>query len=111
MSLMKRPRMTKKTAAGNQANGRRSLGPATREGRARIREANTRHGFYSQAEAVALACLGEDAAELDRLRQNLRADLQPPNGLEEELVEHLVQVVWRWKRAGRVQEGFAVRLA
>jgi hypothetical protein len=31
--------------------------------------------------------------------------------LEEELVEHLVQVVWRWKRAGRMQEGFALRQA
>ena len=103
--------MTEKRISANQANGRRSQGPATREGRERIREANTRHGFYSQAEAVALACLGEDAAELDRLRQNLHDDLQPPSGLEQELVEHLVQVVWRWKRAGRMQEGFALRQA
>src|SRR5208283_3855886 len=95
----------------NQANGRRSHGPATPEGRARIREANTRHGFYSQAEAVALACLGEDPADLERLRANLHGDFAAPSALEKELAEHLVQVVWRWKRAGRGQEGYALRLA
>ncbi len=31
--------------------------------------------------------------------------------MEEELAEHLAEVVWRWKRAGRMQEGFALRLA
>jgi hypothetical protein len=111
MSLRKKTTMTQEKIAANQANGRRSHGPATPQGRERIRAANTRHGFYSQAEAVALACLGEDAAELERLRQNLHDDWQPPSGLEEELVEHLVQVVWRWKRAGRMQEGFALRQA
>ncbi len=111
MSLTKKPTMAEKRAAASQANGRRSHGPATPGGRERIRAANTRHGFYSEAEAVALACLGEDAAELERLRKNLHDDLQPPSALEEELAEHLAEVVWRWKRAGRMQEGFALRLA
>ncbi|HMD84498.1 MAG TPA: hypothetical protein VKO18_07325 [Terriglobia bacterium] len=108
---MKRPTMTKKRVAANQANGRRSHGPATAEGCARIREANTRHGFYSQAEAVALAFLGEDPAELECLRKNLHDGLQLPSAMAKELAEHLVEVVWRWKRAGRMQEGYALRLA
>jgi len=111
MSLMKRRTLTGKQKAASRTNGGRSQGPASREGRERIRNANTRHGFYSKAEAVALACLGEDAADLDRLRKNLHEDLQPPGALREELAEHLAQVVWRWKRAGRMQEGFALRLA
>ena len=111
MSLTKKRTLTAKRIAANQANGRRSHGPATPEGRARIREANTRHGFYSQAEAVALACLGEDPADLERLRANLHGDFAAPSALEKELAEHLVQVVWRWKRAGRGQEGYALRLA
>ena len=100
MSLTKKPTMTEKSVAASQANGRQSHGPATPGGRERIRAANTRHGFYSEAEAVALACLGEDA-ELEGLRKNLHDDLQPPSALEEELAEHLAEVVWRWKRAGR----------
>jgi hypothetical protein len=103
--------MTTKRIAASQANGRRSQGPATPEGRERIRAANIRHGFYSQAEEVALACLGEDPAELARLRQNLHDDLQPRSPLQAEMGEHLAQVLWRWKRAGRMQEGYALRLA
>jgi len=111
MSLMKKPKMSMKRVAANQRNGLHSLGPVTLEGRKRVGAAHTRHGFYSQAEEVALACLGEDPAELGELRNSLHGDLQPPGGLEKELVEHLVEVVWRWKRSGRMQEGFALRLA
>jgi hypothetical protein len=111
MSLRKKPTITDKRLAASQANGRRSQGPATPEGRERIRAANIRHGFYSQAEEVALACLGEDPAELARLRQNLHDDLQPRSPLQAEMGEHLAQVLWRWKRAGRMQEGYALWLA
>jgi hypothetical protein len=37
--------------------------------------------------------------------------LQLPSAMQVELAEHLTQVVWRWKRAGRMQEGYALRLA
>ncbi len=111
MSLRKKSTMTEESIAAHQANGRWSHGPATPEGRERIRAANTRHGLYSQAEAMALTCLGEDPADLERLRRNLHNNLQPPSPLEEELAEHLAQVVWRWRRASRMQEGFALRLA
>ena len=111
MSLRKKATMTEEKLFANRFNAKRSEGPATSEGREQIREANTRHGFYSAAEAVALACLGEDPDELERLRHRLHGDLQPPSGLQQELVEHLVDVVWRWKRAGRTQEGFALRQA
>jgi hypothetical protein len=111
MSLRKKQTMTGRKISANKANGKHSKGPATPEGRKQIREANTRHGFYSQPEAVALVCLGEDPADLERLRKNLHDGLQIPGALREELAEHLAQVVWRWKRAGRQQEGFALRLA
>jgi hypothetical protein len=111
MSLRKKSTMTEESIAARQANARQSRGPATPAGRERIRAANTRHGFYSQAEATALTCLGEDPADLERLRRNLQDDLQPPSPLEKELAEHLAQVVWRWRRASRMQEGFALRLA
>jgi hypothetical protein len=111
MSLRKKQTMTRRKIFANQANGKQSHGPATPQGRERIRAANIRHGFYSKAEAVALTCLGEDPADLERLRKNLHANLESPGALREELAEHLAQVVWRWRRAGRMQEGFALRLA
>ena len=111
MSLRKKTTMREKSIAVRRANGRLSHGPVTTQGRTRIRETKTRHGFYSQGEALALACLGEDPDELQRLRMRLYEDMQVPTALHEELAEHLVQVLWRWKRAGRMQEGYALRLA
>ena len=111
MSLRKKATMTQEKIAANKSNGKHSRGPATPEGRERIRAANIRHGFYSQAESVALVCLGEDPADLERLRKNLHDDFEPPTAFEQELAEHLAQVVWRWRRAGRMQDGFALRLA
>jgi hypothetical protein len=111
MSLRKKSTMTAKKISANRSNGRLSHGPVTPEGRERLRAAHTRHGLYSQANTVALACLGEDPAELERLRDDLEGDGQLASALEKQLREHLVEVFWRWKRAGRGQEGFALRLA
>jgi hypothetical protein len=111
MSLRKKATMTIKKISANRANGRRSQGPATPTGRERIRAAHIRHGFYSQAKDVALACLGEDPADLERLRKNLHDRAQASAALRRELAEHLAQVVRRWNRASRMQEGFALRLA
>ena len=111
MSLRKKSTMTPKKISANRVNARRSHGPATPEGRERIRAAHTRHGLYSQAKTVALTCLGEDPAELERLRADLLGDGQLAGALQKQLREHLVEVFWRWKRAGRGQEGFALRLA
>jgi len=111
MSLRKKTTMTAAKIFANKANGKLSKGPATPEGRKRIREANTRHGFYCEAETVALACLGEDPADLERLRKNIHDGLELPSALTEELAEHLTQVIWRWRRAGHMQEGYALRMA
>jgi hypothetical protein len=59
MSLRKKPKSTAQGSAASRANGKRSRGPATRAGRERIRDANLRHAFYSQAEVMALRALGE----------------------------------------------------
>jgi len=70
MSLRKKPTTTEKRVAASKANGRRSRGPATPEGRERVREASTRHGFCSQAEGVALRGLGEK--EFDAVVKGLK---------------------------------------
>jgi len=86
MSLRKKPPITEKRITASQANGRRSRGPATPEGRGRIRDANTRHGFYSEAEGVALRILGEDPEEVElceALRvENLRECVKGPSPYE-----------------------------
>jgi len=109
MSLVKSPQMTAKKLASAQENGKRSRGPATPQGRERIRSANLRHGFYSQAEAVALSALGEDPAEFEKLRQGLRAPETAVAALQESVGNRLARAIWRMNRADRMQEGYALR--
>jgi hypothetical protein len=111
MSLRKKPTLTAKRAAASRANGRRSRGPITREGRERIREANTRHGFYSQAEGAALRALGEDPAEFDSVVSALMVKWRPANGFEKLLVMRLARAIWGVERGHRMQEGYALRQA
>jgi hypothetical protein len=65
MSLVRKRALNPQRLAAIQSNGRLSRGPATPEGVERIRAANLRHGFYSQAQGEALRALGEDPAEFE----------------------------------------------
>jgi hypothetical protein len=111
MSLRKKPTLTGKGVAASRANGRLSRGPATREGRERIRDTNTRHGFYSKAEGAALRALGEDPAEFDAVVSALMQKWRPANGFEKLLVMRLARALWGVERGHRMQEGYALRQA
>jgi hypothetical protein len=111
MSLVKKPDMTEKKVAANERNRRLAHGPATEEGRERIRAAHLHHGFYAQAEEVAMHALGEDPAHLQELLEALWEEWKPASGLQEGLVIHLTRCTWLMNRAVRMQEGYAVRQA
>ena len=89
MSLVKKPEMTEKKLAANRRNRRLAHGPATAEGRERIRAAHLRHGFYSSAEEVALRALGEDPAQFQELMHGLWEQFNPVGSLQEGLVIRL----------------------
>jgi hypothetical protein len=111
MSLVKKPEMTEKKLAANARNRKFAHGPATVEGRERIRAAFLRHGFYAQAEEVAMRALGEDPARYQELLEELWETYQPANGAQEGLVIHLARSTWLMNRAVRMQEGYALRQA
>jgi hypothetical protein len=111
MSLVKKPRMTKKKLAALRRNAKLSKGPVTPEGRERIRAAKLRHGFYSDAEEAALRALGEEPADLRELREGLRREWNPTGVLQERLVARLARAEWQADRAHRMREGRAVRQA
>jgi hypothetical protein len=98
MSLMKRRTMTEKQKAAARENGRRSRGPATREGRERIRVANLRHGLFSQAQGIVLPALGEDAEDFEKLRQRC---FEAWPGADPAQVEGLAAAWWRMERIDR----------
>jgi hypothetical protein len=108
MSLVKKPALTQRRLAAIQSNGRLSHGPATHEGMERMRAANLRHGFYSQAQGEALRALGEDPAEFEHLLESLIATWEPADQFQTRLVSRLARALWRMERGDRIQESMAV---
>lgn len=108
MSLTKRPKMTEKKIASSRANGRRSRGARTLQGRARAAAANLRHGFYSQDQNEILVALGEDPERFEYLVDSLTEIWQPANQMEMRLVMRLARAMWRMDRADRIQESLTV---
>lgn len=111
MSLVKKPTLTEKKIAANRRNGSLSRGAVTAEGKARIGAAQLRHGFYAQAQEVALRSLGEDPAHLEELWQGLYEEFAPVGALQERLVNRLARVLWLVDRTDRSLEGDALRRA
>ncbi|MGA3168724.1 MAG: hypothetical protein ABSF14_21700, partial [Terriglobia bacterium] len=109
MSLIQKHKMTEKNLASNRANGRRTGGAVTPAGKARAAAANLRHGYYSKSAEVALAALGEDAAEFKRRLESLLATWQPAKALEMGLVMRMARALWRMERFDRIQESLAVK--
>jgi hypothetical protein len=108
MSLVKKPDLTQRRLAAIRSNGRLSRGPATQEGMERMRAANLRHGFYSQAQGEALRALGEDPAEFEDLLDSLIATWEPADQFQSRLVNRLARALWRMERGDRIQESMAV---
>ena len=108
MSLTKRPKMTAKKIASSRANGRRSRGARTLEGKARAATANLRHVFYSQSQSEILLALGEDPERFEKLVDSLTEIWLPANQMEMRLVMRLARAMWRMDRADRIQESLTV---
>jgi hypothetical protein len=86
---------SEKQIAANRANARRSTGPNTSAGKARSRRNAWKHGLT--AEKVVIP--GEDAQELEAIRQELWEEYQPLPGMESLFVERLVHYAWCIRRA------------
>src|SRR5262245_9407322 len=86
---------TEARAAVNRANAQHSTGPKTPEGRANSSRNSFKHGLYSKQ----LVLSTEDAAALDALKADLRAEHQPANTSEEILVNEMAEQCWRLRRA------------
>jgi hypothetical protein len=110
MSLLNDRPLTEKLIAANQANAKRSTGPRA-EGRARIRDANLRHGFYSKERDKSLRALGEKPEEFAAMAQAVADEWKPASPFQELLTTRLARALWRANRADRMQEGYALRQA
>ena len=82
-------------------NALKSTGPKTPEGKASVRLNALGHGLLSREVLLP----GEDEEALRELGEQLRAELQPVEVLENLLVDRVVAAVWRLWRLGRVEAG------
>jgi len=75
MLLRKRPVVTPKMVAANQANARLSTGPRTEEGKKRVRVNGLRYAQRARSFREAIAALGGDPADFDRIIREEFLDL------------------------------------
>ncbi len=78
----------------NKQNAQHSTGPRTEPGKLASSSNAFKHGLYSKQ----LILPGEDPAELDALRNDLRSEHQPGTTTEEILVNELAEHYWRLRR-------------
>jgi len=98
--MAKRPR-TEAQRAASRANGRRSRGPKTTEGKNRSRRNALRHGLRTTRFAV----LPEtDSHPACRLIEAVRQRLAPRDVLEVECAEGIAMAFWRLRRMRHLEE-------
>jgi hypothetical protein len=86
--------MSQAKSEAARANGAKSQGPVTPEGKARSSRNSLRHGFRS--ETVVLP--HEDASHFEQLRDSYVDDLQPANQSQLDLVDTMAAARWRLNR-------------
>ncbi len=93
---------TRAQIKANCNNAKKSTGPRTEEGKARVANNALKHGLLARDTVLP----GEDPADFDRQLSALEADIQPANSLEFELVRQIADAQWRMRRLTRLETGF-----
>ena len=83
----------------NRANARKSTGPRTAEGKAKVAQNAVKHGLFSQKKVV----FGENQVEYDLLEGEMLEELAPVGVMETMLATRIVNLMWRLKRIERMQ--------
>ncbi len=84
----------------SRRNGRKSQGPVSAEGRAKVSANALRHGLRAERH---LLLAEERAEELEAFAAALRAELAPGGLIAAQLVEQIIAVLWRLRRVPEVE--------
>ncbi len=90
---------TEAQVQANRKNAQKSTGPRTAEGKAAVAQNAVKHGFSGRLDVIR----GEEQAEFDLFRGQMLGELAPDGMMETMLVERIVSLSWRLKRAERMQ--------
>ena len=93
---------TRTQIKANGNNAKKSTGPRTEQGKARVAKNALKHGLLARDTVLP----GEDPADFDRQLSALEADIQPADSLEFELVRQIADAQWRMRRLTRLETGF-----
>jgi hypothetical protein len=99
--MSKRPRSDAQRAA-SRANGRRSHGPRTAEGKARSRANAVKHGLRASSLQFLPAEIG--AQDVRSLVQAVAERLAPRDMIETEIAEGIAASFWRLRRVRQLEE-------
>jgi hypothetical protein len=88
-----------------RANGAKSQGPVTPEGRARSSQNALRHGLSS----AHVVLPGENPAEFEELRASYIERFQPAGRPELDLAETMAAARWRLRRVNMIETGLLAR--
>jgi len=96
-----RPRrvVSERKRAANRANARKSTGPRTAAGKARVSLNALTHGMTAHACVLPF----ENADHFEKFAQALRADLEPVGFLQTLMAERLIELAWKLRRAAKAQ--------
>ncbi len=83
----------------NRENAKKSTGPRTPEGKARVSKNALKHGLLAQDSVIP----GEDPAEFDRHLTLYEDTYNPANCVERELVLQIADSAWRIRRLSRIE--------
>ena len=111
MSIRQSPQLTPQLLDAASSNARHSTGPRTQAGKHHSRMNAVKHGERSDPanhDAV-MRALGEDPAQLDALKQELRASFSTGDPFVEKQVDDLTRLYWRRERLERSQTGLMRR--
>ena len=86
----------------NRENAKKSTGPRTEEGKARVSLNALKHGLLARDAVLP----EEDPAEFDQQLRGLEESLRPENSLEFELVRQIADAQWRMRRLVRIETAF-----
>jgi hypothetical protein len=85
----------------NRRNAKKSTGPKTEEGKARVRCNAFKHGL--RARAIMPVLPQENPRELEERTQQYLSDLQPRSAIELDLIRQAARLAYRIERAERIE--------
>ena len=88
----------------NRENAKRSTGPRTPEGKARVRYNAMSHGLLAEAALLP----DEDEATFRTFSDGIKKALAPVGEIESLLVERIINLSWRLRRVSQVEAGLFV---